>query len=139
MPPKSKNNRSKENSSSSLNRILIASFIGSALFFAFVSLISVVILKTNAFTTSLYMPLGLVSGAASSFLCGFMAVRPVKKNGAATGALSGLVQALICSATVFFINGNKSGIGIFVLMAVIAVFSSLGGISAVNLKAKKRY
>ncbi len=139
MPSKSKTSRSNEKDSSAMNRILISSVIGTVIFFAFISLFSLVILKSDAFSQSMYMPLGLVSGVLSSYLCGFIAVRPVRKKGVVTGALSGVVQALICSAAVFFINDNNSGFGIFILMSVIIIFASLGGISAVNVKIKKKY
>ncbi len=139
MPSKSKNSRVKEKDFSLLNRVLIASAVGSAMFFALVALFSFAVLKTDMFSSSSYMFFGIISAALSSFLCGFITVRPIKKNGIANGALSGLVQALICSAVMFFVNGNKSGVGIFIMMAVFVVFSALGGISAVNLKVKKKY
>lgn len=139
MPSKSKSSRPKENNSSKINRVIIGSVIGAVLFFMFIALFSVLVLKTDAFSSSFYMPAGLMSGAVSSFLCGFITVRPIKKNGAALGALSGLVQALICSAAIFFINSNNSGVGIFILMAVIVAFGAVGGISAVNLKIRKKY
>ena len=87
----------------------------------------------------MYMPLGLFCAAVSSFIGGFFAVRPVRKNGAATGAVSGFGQALICSAAVYFINGNNVGTGIFILMGVLIAFGAIGGISAVNLRVKKKY
>lgn len=139
MPNKSKSSRSKEKDTSTLNKILIGSVIGTVFFFGIISLFSILILKTDAFSSSLYMPMGLVSGALSAFTGGFITVRPVRKNGAGYGALTGFIQALISSAAVFFINGNKVGTGLFILMAVIIASGSLGGISAVNLKVKKRY
>lgn len=138
--PSNKNQRSgNESNSSGINRILISSAIGSVMFFAFISIFSFLALKSDVFSQSLYMPLGLFCGALSSFVSGFIAVRPVRKNGFSTGAISGFAQALICSAAVFFINGNNAGTGIFILMAVMISLSAIGGISAVNLKVKKKY
>lgn len=139
MPIKSKSSRSKENSSSNYKMIIFGAITGIVLFFTFVSLFAFVILKTEMFSDSFYMPAGLISGALSSFIGGFAAVRSVKKNGVVNGALCGLIQALVCSAAVFFISGKNLGSGIFILMAVIVVLGALGGISAVNLKVKKRY
>ncbi len=139
MPSKIKLKRPSETESSGLNRVFISSVIGTAMFFALLAVFSVLVLKSDAFSQSMYMPLGLVSAAVSSFICGFVAVRPARKNGAVTGGLSGLFQALICAAAVFLINKNKCGTGVFILMAVIVVFSALGGISAVNMKVKKKY
>ena len=138
--PSNKNQRTgNESDSSGINRIMISSVIGSVMFFALISLFSVLALKSDVLSRDLYMPLGLFCGAVSSFVCGFIAVRPVRINGFATGAISGFSQAVICSAAVFFINGNNAGAGIFILMAVMIAVSSIGGISAVNLKVKKKY
>lgn len=139
MAKNSKSSRSKESDSLNYKNILIGSVLGSVLFFVLISLFSLMLLKSEILSASFYMSSGLISGAVSGFIGGFAAVRPVKKNGAAAGAISGLVQALICSAAVFFINDNNSGTGIFILMGLIIAASAAGGISAVNLKIKKRY
>lgn len=139
MPQKSKSSRSTDNGSSIINKIIIGSVIGSALFFIFVSLISFLALRTDAISQTAYMPSGLFAGALSSFVGGFITVSPIKKNGALSGALSGLLQALLCSAVMFFINGNKSGIGTLIFMAVSVALGAVGGISAVNMKIKKKY
>lgn len=138
--PSNKNKRSgNENNSSGMNRILISAAVGIAMFFVLISLVSLLALKSDIISQSMYMPLGIFCGAVSSFICGFIAVRPVRKNGAVTGALSGFANALVCSAAVFFINGNNAGKGIFILMAVMIVSGAIGGISAVNLKSRKKY
>lgn len=139
MPSKPKNSRAKDKDNSILNRVLISSSIGSLLFFVFISAFCFAALKSDIFASSSYMVFGIISAFLSSFLCGFITVRPIKKNGIAYGALSGLIQALICSAVMFFVNENKSGVGLFILIAVFVSFSALGGVSAVNLKVKKKY
>ena len=139
MPNKSKNSRSKENNSTDYSKIIIGSVIGAVLFFVLIALFSVAALRTDLFPQSVYIPFGLLSAAVSSIIGGIITVRPLKKNGALLGALTGLVQALISSAAVFFINERNSGTGIFILMAVFVVFGAIGGISAVNLKVRKKY
>ena len=139
MAKNSKSSRSKESDSLNYKNILIGSVLGSVLFFVLISLFSLMLLKSEIVSASFYMSSGLISGAVSAFIGGFAAVRPVKKNGAVAGALAGFIQALICSAAVFFINDNNSGTSIFILMGLIIAFSVAGGISAVNLKIKKRY
>ncbi len=139
MSGKSKSSRKNEKSTSNLNKIIFASVIGTVLFFAVICLLSLIALKSNGFNSSLYMPAVLLSGALSGFMGGFTAVRPVRKNGAAYGALTGLVQAVVCSAAAFFINGNKAGSTLFILIAVIIAMGAAGGISAVNLKVRKKY
>lgn len=133
------NRRSKENETLSYKNLIIGSVTGSVMFFVLIALFSLVFLKTDLLSASFYMPCGLISGAVSGFVSGFVSVIPVKKNGVLTGALSGLFQALICSAAVFFINNNNSGTGIFILMALITVSGMAGGVAAVNIKMKKRY
>ncbi len=138
--PSNKNTRSgNEKSSSGIKRTVVFSVIGSVIFFVLISLFSILVLKSDIFSQSMYMPLGLFCAAISSFIGGFFSVRPVRKNGAVTGALSGFGQALICSAAIFFINENNIGTGIFILMGVLIAFGAIGGISAVNLKVKKKY
>lgn len=139
MPNKSKNSRSKENNSTDYSKIIIGSVIGAVLFFVLIALFSAAALRTDLFPQSVYIPFGLLSAAVSSIIGGIITVRPLKKNGALLGALTGLVQALISSAAVFFINERNSGTGIFILMAVFVVFGAIGGISAVNLKVRKKY
>lgn len=139
MPEKSKSSRAKEKNTSNINKIIVGSVIGSVFLFMLILLFSFLVLKTDSFSSSLYLPAGLVFGAMSAFVGGFVSVRPIRKNGALFGTLTGLAQALICSASMFFINGNNAGSGLFILMAVITAFGSIGGISAVNLKVRKRY
>lgn len=139
MPNKSKNGRSKENNTTDYKKTVIGSAIGTVLFFVFIALFSLASLKSDIFSQSSYMPLGLIAAAVSSFVGGFITVRPVRKNGALLGALTGLVQALLSSALLFFVNNRNSGTGIFILMAVIIVSGAVGGISAVNLNVRKKY
>ncbi len=139
MPSKPKTSRAKEKDYSLLKRVSVSSIISSVVFFVLIAVFSFAVLKTDMFSSSSYMFFGVISAALSAFLCGFITVRPIRKNGIVYGAVSGFVLALICSAVMFFVNGNKSGVGIFILMVLFVVFSALGGISAVNFKVKKKY
>ncbi len=139
MPNNAKNSRSKDNKSTDYSKIVIGSVIGTVLFFVMIALFSFAALKSDVFSQSAYMPLGLFSAFISSFIGGFITVRPIKKNGALLGVLTGIIQALVSAAAVFFINERNSGTGIFILIAVFAVAGAIGGISAVNLKVRKKY
>ncbi len=139
MPNKSKTSRSKENNSMNYNKIIISSVVGTVMFFALISIFALLALKSDAFSQSVFIPIGYISAAVSACSGGYISVRPVKKNGALLGALTGFVQALISSAVLFFINDKNTGSGIFIFMLLIIVFSTLGGISAVNLKVRKKY
>ncbi len=139
MTNNSKNSRSKDNETLNYNKILICSLIGTVMFFFIISFFSFIALKTDFLTKSLYMPIGILSAAVSSFICGFMSVKKTKKNGALFGSVTGLAQALISSLILFLINNRKSGTGIFILIVIFVAFGAIGGISAVNMKVRKKY
>lgn len=130
--------RDEKKQSSPYIKILIGSLTGGALFFILIAFAAVAALKSG-FSSSAYMPLGIALGALSAFAGGFIAVRPVKQRGAPYGALTGILQAIICAVVLFIANGYKAGNGIFILSAVMILCSVLGGIVAVNLKIKKKY
>lgn len=121
-----------------LSGIMITSLVGCLLFFILTALFSYLVLQ-KGISSSLYMPVGLVLGAISAFLNGFAAVRPIKEKGVLYGALTGLIQALLCSVVLFVANGGAAGTGIFILAAIIILAAAVGGIAAVNLKIKKKY
>ena len=121
-----------------LKGIIISSSLCSILFFAFVAIFSALILK-KGFAASMFMPVGLLLGGVSSLLNGFVTVFPIKEKGMIYGAISGLIQALICAVVLFAVNGGAVGKGTFILMAIMIVCSALGGIGAVNFKIKKKY
>ena len=139
MPNKSKSSRSKETDSTDYKKIFFSSSIGTAVFLLFIVLFALIALKNESFSQSTYIPVGFISAAVSSFMAGYMTVRPVKKNGALLGFLTGMIQALISSAVLFFINERHSGTGVFILMGIIVLFGIIGGISAVNIKVRKKY
>ncbi len=139
MPNNSKSSRSKESESLNFKNIIISSIIGLILFFLIISFFSFAVLKTDLLNKSSYMPVGLLSAAISAFISGFLSVRKTKKNGVLFGSLTGLLQALVTSLSAFFINNRNSGTGIFILIAVFVLFGAIGGVSAVNLKVRKKY
>ena len=138
MQDKTKRSHRDENKSSPISKILIGSFVGSLLYFLVLALFALFALKSNVASSS-YMPAGLFFCALSAFVGGFAAVKPLKQKGIAYGALSGLVQALVCSTVLFIVNKANAGTGIFILMALTVAASAGGGIAAVNMKIKKKY
>ena len=130
--------RVDEKNGFNIAKVTAVSLIGSVLFFSFTALFSLFALKNNI-SSSTYMPSGLIAGAVSAFIAGFITVRPIKQKGALYGALSGFFQALICSIVLFIVNGGSAGTGIFILSGLMILLSATGGISAVNLKIKKKY
>lgn len=112
--------------------------ISSILFFIFIVTFAFIALNSGI-SPSVYMPAGLIIGAITGFLNGFIAAKLTKEKGVLFGLLSGTVQALICSVVLFFANGNSAGKGMLIVSILIIVLSAVGGITGINLKMKKKY
>lgn len=131
-----KKRRSKSKAKdSSVKNIAIKTAIGSAVslisFFALVAVAAFVLWKNDSDTASFKYIISVI-GALSGFLGGFVAVRPVRKNGIAFGALSALIPcALIILASALIAKGSISAAG-WVFIAVNVIFAAVGGIVAVN-------
>lgn len=136
MPANSSKN--DKNISSNTIRILIISSISSLAYFCLIAIFAAVALKSGL-SESTYMIAGLTAGALTGFAEGFAVAKIIKEKGAVYGAVCGFIQALICSVILFFINGGVAGKGMLILSALIICFSTVGGISGVNLKIKKKY
>jgi putative membrane protein (TIGR04086 family) len=118
-------------------KILIGSGVGTLVFFGLTALAAFILLKNDSDTT-IYKYIMLLVGAISGFLSGFIAVRPLRKNGIAFGSVSALPVYLI--AVLVSVLMARSGIGIigWILLPVMVVFASIGGIVAVNKRKKTR-
>ncbi len=138
MGVKNKSSRKESKYNTKLIKVAVGAVISTVLFFSLLAVFAVLSLKSD-FSASLYLPAGLLSGAVSAFMGGFICVRPIMEKGALFGLISGVVQAVVCSAVLFALNGGAAGNGLFILFGIISAFSVLGGIAAVNLKIKKKY
>ncbi len=138
MNGKSKASRKNESNDSPYMKIAVISIVSALLYFAILAAYAAFALKSGAGSSG-YLPAGIISGALTGFLNGFIAVRPVKQKGALYGGLAGLLQAVLCCAVIFIINHGTAGNGIFILLAAITACGVFGGISAVNIKVKKKY
>lgn len=118
-------------------KILIGSGVGTVVFLGLTALAAFILLKNDSDTT-IYKYIMLLVGAISGFLSGFIAVRPLRKNGIAFGSVSALPVYLI--AVLVSVLMARSGIGIigWILLPVMVVFASIGGIVAVNKRKKTR-
>lgn len=128
----------KEESGFPFSKIIISSAIGSILFFLLLISFAALILKTSA-SQSMYLVYGLAAGALSGFASGFIASKLIKEKGLFYGAICGFIQSLICALIVFVLNKGTAGNGIFILILVITLLSSLGGVAGMNLKKKIKY
>mgnify|MGYP003296441066 CR=1 FL=1 len=128
----------KDESGIPLSKIIISSAVGTVLFFLLLVSLAALVLKTSA-NQSLYLVYGLAAGVISGFANGFVASKLIKEKGLFYGAISGLIQSLVCALIVFILNKGTAGNGIFILIAIITLVSSLGGIAGMNLKKKIKY
>lgn len=138
MGGKSKSSRREDKYKAPYVKILIGAVSASILYFIILAVFAVIALNSGVSSSS-YMPAGLAAGAATGFAGGLIAVKPIKEKGALYGLIAGVIQAVICSAVLFAVNSASAGNGVFILSALIVAFAAAGGISAVNLKMKKKY
>lgn len=128
----------KEETGFPLKTVALCSLSGTGLFFLFLILFSFLILKTSA-NQSMYLLYGIIAGAVSAFICGFAGLKIIKEKGLLHGAICGGAQAFICTLIIFILNKGTAGNGIFILMGIIVLMSSLGGMAGVNIKKKIKY
>ncbi len=112
-------------------KTLIGSLVGALLFFLLTALVAVILWKTDA-DSEIYKYVMLFIGAISAFVCGFVAVRPIRKDGIIIGILS-VLPVYIVTVIVSSLIG-RSGVGIigWILLAIQIILSAIGGIIAVN-------
>ena len=122
--------RRKKKTENSLKNTVIRAFIGAAagtvIFFAFTFLLSFFCLKRDTDPTNFGF-IELAVGAIAGFFCGYIAVKPIGKNGLVTGALSSLPMYLTVIAVSVLLS--HTGVGIFgwILAAVMIIASAVGG------------
>ncbi len=129
--PKRRKPRAEANLKTVIIKSLIGSVIGAALFFVLAVLTSLACLKSDSDPAS-YKFFVLAAGAVSGFICGFTAVRPVKKKGIITGALSVLPMYLTVACTAMLVSHTGLGLIGWILCAVMLASGGVGGIIAVN-------
>lgn len=131
MPEKRRTKPQMNNLKTVIAKTLTGSLAGLVLFFLLTAISSAILWKTDA-DSEIYKYIILAVGGVSALVCGFIAVRPVRKNGIVFGALSVLPFFLITIVISMLIS--KSGVGLFgwILLGIQLVLSAIGGIIAVN-------
>lgn len=138
MSGKPRTTRKDDSSKNLAAKIAVGAAVSVVLYFVLIAFYALAAFKTGL-SSSLYMPIGIVLGALSGLVGGFVSVKPIMQKGIVFGALSGLISAIVSSAMMFAANGNKAGNGIFVFMAAMLLGGAAGGVAAMNLKLKKKY
>ncbi len=138
MNSKQRATKKDDKSVNSASKIAVGAAVVAVMFFVMIAVYALVALKTGS-GSSMYMPVGALIGALSGLIGGFVAAKLIAQKGIVFGALSAFISAILCSAVMFFVNGNKSGTGIFIFMAAMILGGALGGVAAMNMKIKKKY
>lgn len=131
---KKRKTKSKVQNTTAKN-IVIKTAIGSGVslvvFFLLALLAGFVLWKNDA-DINYFKYVIFALSAVSGFIGGFVAVRPVRKNGIAFGALSSVVPcAIIILVSVLIAKSSVSVTG-WIFIALYILFSAIGGIVAVN-------
>lgn len=112
-------------------KALTGSAVGTAVFFALTALVSFICLEKDSAPEG-YGYFELAVSAVAGFMCGYTAVKPVRKKGIIVGAVSSMPMYLVvvCAATLI----SHGGLGImgWIAGAVMLAAGAAGGIVAVN-------
>lgn len=126
--------KAKENSM--VINLVKGGLIGSAVFIALTLIICSLLLKTDS-SRDTYLPLLMIISALSGITSGYSSVRPKRENGLINGLTASIVPAIIM---LIAMSVAFKGFSVFELVVVACcLFGGLiGGISAVNLKKKRK-
>ncbi len=109
---------------------------GGVVFIIITLLMCAVLLKTNL-SHNTYLPFLMITSAVSGIISGFTAVRKRRENGLVNGLAASIVPAIIMLTVM---SVAYKGFSIFeMIIASCCLFGGIiGGISAVNIKKKKK-
>lgn len=116
--------------------IAAGTFAGAILFFLLTLAISAVIYKNNI-SAEAYGMFILIPSAGSGFVCGYISVIPLKKNGLATGLISGLPLFFIIAAAAIFLSRSSLNITGWTALGAVLACSGAAGILSANKKTEK--
>ena len=112
-------------------RTLIGSGVSLIVFFLLALLAGFILWKNDVDTASFKYVI-LAMSVVSGFVGGFVAVRPIRKNGIAFGALSSVVACAVIILVSVLLTKNAVSITGWIFIALYIMFSAIGGIVAVN-------
>ena len=109
---------------------LTGSLAGTVLFFAATAVMALICLKKDT-AQSNYSYIELAVGAAAGYACGYIAVKPLKKNGLLVGAVSAMPMYFVIAAVSILLSHGGIGVMGWVLAGVMIISSAVGGFTAV--------
>ena len=111
-------------------KALIGALAGTLIFFIITFVLSFLCLKRDT-DPSNYGFIELAVGAIAGFFCGYIAVKPIRKNGLITGALSSLPMYFIVILVSVLLSHNGVGLLGWIMCAVMMIASAVGGFVAI--------
>lgn len=118
-------------------KLLIAAFIGAAVFFILIAIASYFAFK-NDMSPDNYSVLALVACILSAVICSVAAVRPFKKNGLLIGMVSILPLFFIIFAVVSAVNRSALSTTGWVSLGAMLLTGGIAGILTANKKKKNK-
>ena len=128
-------NASKSSTKYVLIRAAIRSAVCGVIYFVISAVFAAVSLKLDL-PRDKDIIFSLISAGATAAAAGYLAVRPVRKNGMAVGAFAGIPCFLIITLASALISSSLPGVKALIFAAVMIIFGALGGILAANQKRK---
>lgn len=101
-------------------------------------LVCALILTLKDFEPSAATPLSNVSVSVGALLAGFITTYIHKSKGLVLGAVSGLALFALISVVALFVNGGNVSINTLFRLIVMTVLSAAGGVFGVNISAKRK-
>lgn len=108
-------------------RIGIAAVIGTAVFFILCAASSLVILKKDAEPTVLPVIFLVISGICG-LLCGFLTVKPIKRNGLVLGMTGALPAFFLIFTVLSIINRSPVNVTGWISLGIMTACGGVGGI-----------
>ena len=132
-----KHRTEKSASASKLRRLPVVSAAGMALLTGFLFLAAFICLRTDA-SGALLQAAAYVCCAASAFPAGFAAAKSFGRSGLLCGLLCSLPLCILLLILCLALCGSV-GSGFLIGTSLILLSGALGGITALNLRHKRKY
>ena len=126
--------KSKENNA--VTDLVKGGLVGSIVFIILTLIMCAVLLKTDL-SRNTYLPFLMIISALSGMLSGYSAVRKRRENGLVNGLTASIIPAIIM---LIAMSVAYKGFSVFeLIVAACCLFGgTIGGISAVNIKKKRK-
>lgn len=134
---KIKSSSADKTAKSIIIKLLTASFIGAAVFFILIAIVSYFAFKQDMNPDN-YSVLALAACVLSAVVCSATAVRPFKKNGLLIGMASILPMFFIIFAVVSAVNRAALSTTGWLSLGVMLLAGGLSGIFTANKKKKNK-